>query len=151
VIEGRPHDRQRTVGFCAPRRPRPHRSAREILARREAGLQQTELSLSLPSVPSASGVARAAVRDRFTDAVSRRGIADLELVVSELVSNAVERLHGFATDEGDGFDSERPIAYTDEPRGRGLSIVDALVTRWGIRDGTTRVWFDIAPGRGATP
>lgn len=166
VIEGRPHHRQRTVGFVPDDAlVRSDRRVNEILARREAGLQQTELSLSLPSVPSASGVARAAVRDRFTDAVSRDVIADLELVVSELVSNAVERgcgtirldvehdghdLHGFVTDEGDGFDSERPIAYTDEPRGRGLSIVDALVTRWGIRDGTTHVWFDIASVRGAT-
>ena len=160
------HDRQLTVGSV------PHdalvlvdRRVNEILARRDAGLQQRELSLSLSPVPSACQVARAAVRDRFTDALSRDAIADLELVVSELVANAVQHgrgtirldvehdghdLHGFVTDGGDGFDYEPPSADTDEPRGRGLTIVDALVTRWGIRDGRTHVWFDIASVRGAT-
>ena len=59
-------------------------------------------------------------------------------------------LHGFVTDGGDGFDYQPSSADTDEPRGRGLPIVDALVTRWGIRDGRTHVWFDIASVRGAT-
>jgi anti-sigma regulatory factor (Ser/Thr protein kinase) len=160
------YDRQRTVGSV------PHdalvrvdRRVNEILARRDAGLQQRSLSLSLARVPSACQIARAAVRDRFTDAMSRDAIADLELVVSELVANAVEHgcgairldvehdghdLHGFVTDGGDGFDYEPRSADTDEPRGRGLPVVDALVTRWGIRDGRTHVWFHIASVRGAT-
>ncbi len=136
----------------------------EILDRREGALQQPGLSLSLSPVPSASGVARAAVRDRFTDALSRDAIADLELVVSELVSNAVEHgcgtirldveldgsgLHGFVADEGDGFDHVPSCAGIDTPRGRGLSIVAALATSWGIRAGRTQVWFDVAPVRGA--
>jgi anti-sigma regulatory factor (Ser/Thr protein kinase) len=160
------HDHQRTVGFVLhDALVRVDRRVNEILARRDAGLQQRELALSLPPVPSACQVARAAVRDRFTDALSRDAIADLELVVSELVSNAVEHgcgtirldvehdghdLRGFVTDEGDGFDYEPPSADTVEPRGRGLPVVDALVTRWGIRDGRTHVWFDIASVRGAT-
>jgi anti-sigma regulatory factor (Ser/Thr protein kinase) len=74
---------------------RVDRRVSEILARRQAALQPTELSLSLARVLSASGAARAAVRDRFTHALSRHAIADLELVVSELVSNAVE--HGRGT------------------------------------------------------
>ena len=160
------HDRQRTVGFV------PHdalvrvdRRVKEILARREAALQQPGLSLSLPPVPSASGVARAAVRHRFTDALSRDAIADLELVVSELVSNAVEHgcgtvrldvtfdgygLHGFVADGGDGFDYVPSSADIDTAGGRGLSIVDALATRWGIHGGRTHVWFDVASVRGAT-
>jgi anti-sigma regulatory factor (Ser/Thr protein kinase) len=160
------HDRQRTVGTV------PHdalvrvdRRVNEILARREAGLQHRGLSLSLPPVPSSCQVARAAVRDRFTDTLSRHAIADLELVVSELVSNAVEHgcgtigldvdcdrydLHGFVTDGGHGFDYQPSSADTDEARGRGLPIVDALVTRWGIRNDRTHVWFDIASVRGAT-
>jgi two-component sensor histidine kinase len=160
------HDRQRTVGFV------PHdalvrvdRRVNEILDRREGALQQTGLSLSLSPVPSASAVARAAVRDRFTAALSRDAIVDLELVVSELVLNAVEHgcgtvrldvdldgygLHGFVADEGDGFDYVPSSADIDTPRGRGLSIVDALATRWGIRAGRTHVWFDVASVRGAT-
>jgi anti-sigma regulatory factor (Ser/Thr protein kinase) len=160
------HNRERTVGHV------PHdvlvrvdRRVKEILARREAASQQTELSLSLARVLSASGIARTAIRDRFTDALSRQAIADLELVVSELVSNAVEHgcgtirldldhdghdLHGFVADGGDGFDYVPRSLDSDDPRGRGLSIVDALATRWGIRDGRTHVWFDIASVRGAT-
>ena len=160
------HDCQRTVGFVPHNAlVRVDRRVNEILARREAALQQTELSLSLSPVLCASGVARAAVRDRFTDALSRHAIADLELVVSELVSNAVEHgcgtirldvdldgygLHGFVADGGDGFDYAPSSADTDKPRGRGLSIVGALATRWGIRDGRTHVWFDIASVRVAT-
>ena len=158
------HDRQRTVGSV------PHdalvrvdQRVNTILARHEAGLQQREISLSLPSVPSACQVAREAVRDRFTDALSRHAIADLELVVSELVANAVEHgrgtirldidhdghdLHGFVTDGGDGFDYEQPSADTEQPRGRGLTIVGALVTLAGEALDSTHVWFDIASVRG---
>ena len=160
------HDRQRTVGSV------PHdalvrvdRRVKEILARRDAGFQQRELSLSLTPLPSSCQAARAAVRDRFTDALSRQTIADLELVVSELVANAVEHgrgtirldvehhghhLHGFVTDGGDGFDYQPSSVHTDEPRGRGLPIIDALVTRWGIRNDSTHVWFEIASVRAAT-
>lgn len=160
------HDRQRTVGFVAhDALVRVDRRVNEILARRDGALHQAGLSLSLSPVPSASGVARAAVRDRFTDALSRDAIADLELVVSELVSNAVEHgcgtvrldvdldvygLHGFVADGGDGFDYVPSSADIDTPRGWGLSIVDALATRWGIRAGRTHVWFDVASVRGAT-
>src|SRR4051794_17419225 len=96
---------------------------------------------------SAPGLARTAVRDCFEQALSRETIADLELVVSELVTNALEhgrgtirlaiqqeedQLHGSVTDQGSGFRYE-PRAIDDTPvRGRGLPIVEALVTRWGI-------------------
>jgi anti-sigma regulatory factor (Ser/Thr protein kinase) len=154
-------ERQRTVGYV------PHdalvrvdRRVSEIFARRQPALQQTELSLSLARVLSASGVARAAVRDRFADALSSQAIADLELVTSELVANAVEHgcgtirlnvdldrsgLHGSVADGGDGFDYLPRSLDNDECRGRGLAIVDAVATRWGIRDGRTHVWFDIVP------
>lgn len=158
------HDRQQTVGFVShDALVRVDRRVNEILTRREGALLQARLSVSLSRVPSASGVARAAVRDRFADALSRDAMADLELVVSELVSNAVEHgcgtvrldvdldgygLHGFVADGGDGFDYVPSSAGVDSPRGRGLSIVDALATRWGIRAGRTHVWFDVVSVRG---
>ena len=125
----------------------------------------TELSLSLPPVPSASRVARAAVRDRFAGALRPHTIADLELVVSELVTNGVEHgrgaiglliehdgydLNGSVTDRGTGFDYEPRTVDSHELHGRGLQIVEALVTRWGIRRGSTQVWFTITlvGGRG---
>jgi two-component sensor histidine kinase len=113
----------------------------------------TGLTLSLPPVPTASRVARAAVRDRFADALNRNTVVDLELVVSELVTNSVEHgrgtvqlavehsvheIHGSVTDDGDGFDYTPSAVTSQALRGRGLVIVDALVTRWGIRHGSTQ-------------
>ena len=117
----------------------------------------TGLSLSLAPVPTAGRVARAAVRDHFTDVLNRNTVADLELVISELVANSVEHgrgtiqlavehsaaaIHGSVTDDGGGFEYTPPDLISQALRGRGLSLVDALVTRWGIRPGT-QVWFDI--------
>ena len=86
-------------------------------------------------------------------------MADLELVVSELVTNAFDHghgtiqlvlahdgddLHGSVTDDGPGFAYESRTVGDHERRGRGLAIVDALVTRWGIRDGSAHVWFHMS-------
>ena len=119
----------------------------------------TQLSLSLSSAPSAGGIARAALRERFGELLRRATLADLELVVSELVTNAVEHGHGAirldlkhtereirgsVTDRGSGFAYElRDFGDTQES-GRGLAIVNALVTQWGIRRGSTHVWFAIS-------
>jgi anti-sigma regulatory factor (Ser/Thr protein kinase) len=123
----------------------------------------TQLTLSLPPVPSASRVARAAVRERFAGVLGRFAVADLELVISELVTNAIDHgrgtidvaiqhdgyeLHGSVTDEGDGFVYVARTVADDELRGRGLSVVDALATSWGIREGNTHVWFHMGPGGG---
>ena len=123
----------------------------------------TELSLSLPRVPSASRVARSGVRERFAGALGKNTMADLELVVSELVTNAFDHgrgtihlqlahdgdeLHGSVTDDGEGFAYEKRTVGDDEFRGRGLSIVDALVTGWGISAGSTKVWFQMTPTAG---
>jgi len=120
----------------------------------------TELSLSLSPEPRASRLARSGVRDRFAGALGRNTMADLELVVSELVTNAFDHgrgtihlelahdgdeLHGSVTDDGHGFAYETRTVGDNELRGRGLSIVDALVTRWGINEGSTRVWFHMTP------
>jgi anti-sigma regulatory factor (Ser/Thr protein kinase) len=118
----------------------------------------TGLSLSLSPVLTASRVARAAVRDHFTATLNRNAVADLELVISELVANSVEHgrgtiqltvehsataIQGSVTDDGDAFAYTPPDLTSHAPRGRGLAIVDALVTSWGIRHGSTQVWFDI--------
>lgn len=120
----------------------------------------TSLSLSLSPTLGASGAARAAVRDRFSGVLTRDTLSDLELVISELVGNGVEHgrgsirvevthageeLGGSVSDDGDGFAYElRPVA-TGELRGRGLAIVDAIVSRWGTRGGRTHIWFVMAP------
>jgi anti-sigma regulatory factor (Ser/Thr protein kinase) len=123
----------------------------------------TELSLSLSPVPAASGVARSGVRDCFAGTIGRNTMADVELVISELVTNAFDHGHGTirlelahdddelrgsVCDDGEGFAYKKRAVGDDEFRGRGLSIVEALVTRWGIDEGSTRVWFHMSPTGG---
>lgn len=82
-----------------------------------------------------------------------------KLLLSELVTNAVihgvgqirlradlneDRLLVEVSDEGTGFEHEVRQAPLDQLGGRGLWIVDALSTKWGLHEGTTHVWFEIA-------
>jgi anti-sigma regulatory factor (Ser/Thr protein kinase) len=87
-------------------------------------------------------------------------IADLRLVISEVITNAVR--HGGSgdvvvgvmakqgylcvqvTDTGDGF-APRPRAFEpDDDGGFGLFLVERLTRRWGLtrENGNTRVWFE---------
>ena len=87
-----------------------------------------------------------------------RELADAKLLASELVTNAL--MHGQGRieiraeldenhllveviDEGHGF--ERIVRKQDFNRvgGRGLHLVDALASRWGIHDGSSHVWFEL--------
>lgn len=126
-----------------------------------------ELRLSLRRHTSAAGIARKAVLDRFADQLGRAQIGDLALVVSDLVTNAVahgrgaislsvrirgDRVYGEVIDEGGGFERELRERGPNELSGRGLLIVDALSSRWGIHEGTTHVWFELAhPDAPANP
>ena len=87
-------------------------------------------------------------------------IADLRLVISEVITNAVR--HGGTgdmlvavtpkqgylcvqvTDTGDGF-APRPRAFEpDDDGGFGLFLVERLTRRWGLtrENSNTRVWFE---------
>ena len=87
-------------------------------------------------------------------------IADLRLVISEVITNAVR--HGGSddmvvavtpkqgylcvqvTDTGDGF-APRPRAFEpDDDGGFGLFLVERLTRRWGLtrENSNTRVWFE---------
>jgi anti-sigma regulatory factor (Ser/Thr protein kinase) len=106
-----------------------------------------------------AGEARYLVRSRLGDA-SAETLEIAELLVSELVSNAI--LHGegipmLIAEVKDGslhvevFDSEPTLTLSPLPldrsreRGRGLAIVDALATAWGVegRHEGKAVWFDL--------
>ncbi len=90
-----------------------------------------------------------------------------ELVVSELVTNAILHAPGEDSHElelvahagrlritvADGS-AIRPMVvaelHPDQPHGRGLHIVEALATRWGVDDhhGGKRLWVELAvPGK----
>jgi anti-sigma regulatory factor (Ser/Thr protein kinase) len=88
-------------------------------------------------------------------------IADLRLVISEVITNAVRHggegdmvvavtpKQGYlcvqVTDTGDGF-APRPRAFEpdDDDGGFGLFLVERLTRRWGLtrEDDNTRVWFE---------
>ena len=118
-----------------------------------------ELTLELPRVPTAGSLARSAVSDSFAEELGRDRVGELLLVVSELVTNAVlygrgaitlklrvdrDGVFGEVVDQGGGFEREVRERGPDEFTGRGLMIVDALSRRWGIHEGTTHVWFELA-------
>jgi anti-sigma regulatory factor (Ser/Thr protein kinase) len=80
------------------------------------------------------------------------------LVVTELVSNAVRHAGGCPTLDlhADGLTTltvtdRSPVhprrQEPDDRGGRGLLIVDALCTRWGVRDQKTgkQIWVELPP------
>jgi len=118
-----------------------------------------DLALKLPPDTSASGLARAAAKRFLAGRLSPERLGELSLVISELVSNAllhgrgqvVLRLQldggtvrGEVIDQGGGFEHEIRERGPEEVSGRGLLLVDALTKRWGIHEGTTHVWFELA-------
>lgn len=118
-----------------------------------------ELRLSLPRDASAAGIARKALHQRFAGELGRERAGDLALVASELVANAVahgqgeislavridgDRVLGEVVDEGGGFERDMRECGPDDVSGRGLHIVDVLSSRWGVHEGTTHVWFELA-------
>jgi anti-sigma regulatory factor (Ser/Thr protein kinase) len=105
------------------------------------------------------------VRYALDDHVDSDTIERVELVVSELVTNAVRHgpgetislrlvaqpdggITGEVVDQGDGHAAidEQDVTtdgLDDElaAGGRGLLIVDRLATNWGVEPGSTHVWF----------
>lgn len=117
------------------------------------------MDLQLVSEPEAPGQARDAIAP-LSGRVDERTLDDLRLVVSELVTNAVLHapgepislrvdvdtdgvVRGEVSDHGEGGVRLRPTSLR-EAGGYGLGIVDALADRWGVRDGSSRVWFELA-------
>ena len=127
-----------------------------------------ELHLKLPHDASAASTARRAAERRFAAALSARRRGEVALVVSELVNNAVihgegdivvklqldgEVLRGEVIDDGGGFEQAVRTRGPRDISGRGLLIVEALTSRWGIHEGTTHVWFEmplVGPAAGLT-
>lgn len=126
----------------------------------------------VPSGLEAPRRVRQAVRQHLQGALEAGLAADLELLVSEVVTNAVR--HGGSglrdaidvrvevgddtvsvsiSDSGDGFaPGTRPQPRLGRDAGGfGLLLLDRLSTRWGIEpdDGGFRVWFRLT-GRTAS-
>ena len=115
----------------------------------------------LPAEPQAAGGARRAVRALLLTA----GLVpeDAELLVSELVGNAVRHASGAdillraSLDDGllrvEVQDSSPRVPALPEPPdwasegGRGLLLVERIADRWGAElvPGGKRLWFELRP------
>jgi anti-sigma regulatory factor (Ser/Thr protein kinase) len=123
-------------------------------------MARRRLTATLPRATRAPRIARAVLAG-FDHGLGSKRRGDADLLVTELVSNAVKHGDGddvsvhferdegrFRTevvDEGNGFvppPRERADVYT--PGGWGLPLVETLADRWGAHTGSTRVWFEIA-------
>jgi anti-sigma regulatory factor (Ser/Thr protein kinase) len=110
----------------------------------------------------APGDARRALRNLCADHVEDDLLVDAELLVSELVTNALrhgqgdislcarvdaERLRVEVIDAGPGFAYDLCHGDVERVGGWGLDIVDVVSSRWGVQEGATHVWFELArPG-----
>ena len=123
------------------------------------GKLRVELHRPLPRDSSAPGRARRLVHEFLAPhPPDREAVENSSLVVSELVTNALKHGRGAislmlrlqdhrllveVTDQGDH--PERVARRRSGPDGGwGLHLVDALATRWGVYEGTTHVWAEIA-------
>jgi anti-sigma regulatory factor (Ser/Thr protein kinase) len=116
------------------------------------------LQVALPRARFAPGDARRALRNVCADHVEEDLLVDAELLVSELVTNAIrhgrgeislcarvddDRLLVEVIDEGSGFEHELRRREFEQVGGWGLDIVDDVSSRWGVHEGTTHVWFEL--------
>jgi anti-sigma regulatory factor (Ser/Thr protein kinase) len=122
-----------------------------------------DLKTQLRAAPDAPARAREAIRSQIGSQLSVARLSALLTVVSELVANSVVHGPGGAiqvsvevsddgsvlgrvADEGLG---RVAIREDTDPRegGMGLRLVDAFTDRWGVEEGTSNVWFEVAPRR----
>jgi len=123
-----------------------------------------QFSFQFPPAQDAPAQARAAL-EVFDQILAPEVLEDLQLVVSELVTNSVKfgpqrpitlslqigtdgLVHGEVIDQGDG--EQAMVEMNPEPTlagGWGLHLVDRMSHRWGVHEGSTHVWFEVGPKR----
>jgi anti-sigma regulatory factor (Ser/Thr protein kinase) len=109
--------------------------------------------------PLAPAAARRAV-ERLEGRVDDDLISHVKLLVSELVTNSVKygtngsitlkvdadrpgKVRAEVFDQGLGFIPVARDRPATEAGGWGLHLVQTLSDRWGVREGSSRVWFEI--------
>ncbi len=113
---------------------------------------------NLPRTPDSPWLARRAVTEWFGAVLDNEQLNLAKLLTSELVTNAILHGRGQITlrgrvdgdrvlvevlDQGDGFVPEVRRQGYEDLGARGLVILDAEASRWGIREGATNVWFEL--------
>src|SRR3954452_1406410 len=99
-------------------------------------------------------------RRRARRQTGRRVLADVKLLVSELITNSVkyggkgevvlnveapdaQQVRVEVVDQGVGFVPVARNRPATEVGGWGLHLVQTLANRWGVHEGSTHVWFEI--------
>ena len=104
-----------------------------------------------------------AAREALRDVPGQFRRDDADLLVTELVTNAVRHgegerlrllletspdggLYCEVVDDGHGFAPQsRAPERRPESGGWGLFLVDSLSRAWGVHEGSTHVWFEMSP------
>ena len=116
------------------------------------------LSVELPRHPEAPSLARRAVSD-LEPRLGADVMSDMQLLVSELVTNSVKygeegcvrlevtedggRLRTEIVNEGSGFEHVERDGDLEREGGWGLHLVEHVADDWGAFEGSTHVWFEI--------
>lgn len=117
------------------------------------------LQVDIQRDATAPANARRAV-ERFGATLDPTIVPDVKLLVSELITNSVKygrdgavqlilrserptHVEVEVVDQGVGFVPTARERPKTEPGGWGLHLVEALTERWGVREGSTHVWFEI--------
>lgn len=138
--------------------PEPEDDVALLMARLAGIPDSAAVSWSFPAEPSAVGRARALVRDTLANWALYPLCDPAELMVSELVTNALRYARGpigvrmvrgasLVVEVSDpilDMPRERRAGHEDEG-GRGLQLVSKTAYRWGTRQGTLGkvVWFEL--------
>jgi anti-sigma regulatory factor (Ser/Thr protein kinase) len=114
----------------------------------------------LPKAAAAAAEARRAL-DRLAGEIDQRRLNDAQLLVSELIANAVEhvdqqgtielrvdnddeRLRVEVLDPGEGFTADGHRPHDEAESGWGLHFVSRIADRWAAERGDRgRVWFEL--------
>jgi anti-sigma regulatory factor (Ser/Thr protein kinase) len=114
--------------------------------------------VQLPREVGAAGRARKLLAEHFAAQLASDELDTAKLLTSELVTNAL--VHGVGSitmradldecrlrveviDEGSGFVGAIRGREPPPTGGWGLRLVDSEASRWGIREGTTHLWFEL--------
>lgn len=102
--------------------------------------------------------------DEIADELDPAVVEDVRLLVTELVTNSVRHGEGDQVrlildvpapdhvrceviDDGRGFLPIARAADSTDEGGWGLYLVEKLAETWGVREGSTHVWFELKAPR----